>query len=93
MKTSRPAGKAAAPAESIADKPNETSDKSPGEGSADADGPSGDETPDKAASRKDRLEPRRAPQQTEAWKKPYAKRSGQEGVNRALDRVTGIKQL
>ena len=54
---------------------------------------SGDETPDKATSRKDRLEQRRAQQQTEAWKKQYAKRSGQEGVNRALDRVTGIKQL
>ena len=25
--------------------------------------------------------------------KKYAKRSGQEGINRALDRVTGIKQL
>ena len=43
--------------------------------------------------RKERLEQRRAEQQTEAWKKEYAKRSGQEGVNRALDRVTGIKQL
>ena len=44
-------------------------------------------------TRKERLEQRRAEQQTEAWKKEYAKRSGQEGVNRALDRKTGIKQL
>lgn len=44
-------------------------------------------------TRKARLEQRRAAQQTEAWKKEYAKRSGQEGVNRALDRKTGIKQL
>ena len=49
--------------------------------------------PDKPKSRQERLEQRRANQQTEAWKKEYAKRSGQEGVNRALDRVTGIKQL
>ena len=50
-------------------------------------------TPDEAPTSKERLEHRRAQQQTEAWKKEYAKRSGQEGVNRALDRVTGIKQL
>lgn len=49
--------------------------------------------PDEAPTSKERLEHRRAEQQTEAWKKEYAKRSGQEGVNRALDRVTGIKQL
>ena len=53
--------------------------------------------PDQAPTSKERLEHRRAQQQTEAWKKEYAKRSGQEGVNRALnralDRVTGIKQL
>ena len=49
--------------------------------------------PEEAKTRKERLEQRRAAQQTEAWKKQYAKRSGQEGVNRALDRVTGIKQL
>ena len=49
--------------------------------------------PDKPENRQERLEQRRASQQTEAWKKEYAKRSGQEGVNRALDRVTGIKQL
>ena len=49
--------------------------------------------PDKPENRQERLEQRRANQQTEAWKKEYAKRSGQEGVNRALDRVTGIKQL
>ena len=49
--------------------------------------------PDEAPTSKERLERRRVEQQTEAWKKQYAKRSGQEGVNRALDRVTGIKQL
>lgn len=49
--------------------------------------------PGEAKTRKERLEQRRTEQQTEAWKKEYAKRSGQEGINRALDRVTGIKQL
>lgn len=55
--------------------------------------PDGDGNPDEPKGRKERLEKRRAQQQTEAWKKEYAKRSGIEGVNRALDRVTGIKQL
>ena len=48
---------------------------------------------DQASTSRGRLERRRAAQQTEAWKKEYAKRSGQEGINRAVDRVTGIKQL
>ena len=56
-------------------------------------GPDGPGKPDEPKGRKERLEERRAQQQTEAWKKEYAKRSGIEGVNRALDRVTGIKQL
>lgn len=50
-------------------------------------------SPDKAKSRKERLEGHRTAQQTEVWKRDYAKRSGQEGMSRALDRVTGIKQL
>ena len=45
--------------------------------------------PDKPENWQDRLEQRRASQQTEAWKKEDAKRSGQEDVNRALNRVTG----
>jgi hypothetical protein len=57
------------------------------------DNSSATEGTDQPKNRKERLKQRRAQQQTEAWKKEYAKRSGQEGVNRALDRVTGIKRL
>ena len=88
-----PAKKAAAPAEPSAEEPAESSDRAPGEAPPSPEVPNGCASPDKASSRAERLEQRRAQQQTEAWKKQYAKRSGQEGVNRALDRVTGIKQL
>jgi hypothetical protein len=47
----------------------------------------------KEREQKQRLETRRQMQQEEAWKKRYAKRSGIEGLNRALDAVTGFKQL
>jgi hypothetical protein len=39
------------------------------------------------------LDKRRAEQETQEWKKEYAKRSGMEGVHEALDRITGIKNL
>ena len=39
---------------------------------------------------KERLAARREEQQTAEWKRPYAARSGIEGVHRALDAVTGI---
>lgn len=42
---------------------------------------------------KARLAERREQQQTEAWKKEYAQRSGIEGLNRALDVTTGCKEL
>ncbi len=43
--------------------------------------------------RKQRLEQRRQEQKTERWKNQYAQRSGIEGLNRALDCVTGFKRL
>lgn len=43
--------------------------------------------------RKKRLEARRKEEETQEWKDKYAKRSGIEGINRALDQVTGFKQL
>lgn len=51
--------------------------------------PSVEKPPSKAA----RLESRRKEEQTEEWKKEYAKRSGLEGVHRAVDRITGFKDL
>jgi hypothetical protein len=56
------------------------------------------ETPKHSSSKKERklkgrLAQRRQEQETSEWKKKYAKRSGIEGVNRALDAVTGFKQL
>ncbi len=42
---------------------------------------------------KERLAKRREQQEGAEWKKRYAKRSGIEGINRALDMVTGFKQL
>jgi hypothetical protein len=39
------------------------------------------------------LSQRRAEQETPEWKQEYAKRSGVEGVDEALDRITGIKDL
>ena len=44
-------------------------------------------------ARKERLEKRRIEQESEEWKRDYAKRSGIEGLNRALDQVTGFKRL
>jgi len=41
---------------------------------------------------KERLATRREEQETDEWKKRYAKRSGIEGLNRALDQVTGFKK-
>lgn len=43
--------------------------------------------------RKDRIEARRLEQETPEWKERYAARSGIEGLNRALDVVTGFKRL
>lgn len=43
--------------------------------------------------RKDRIEARRREQETPAWKERYAARSGIEGLNRALDMVSGFKRL
>jgi hypothetical protein len=43
--------------------------------------------------RKKRLAARRKEEETQEWKDKYAKRSGIEGINRALDQVTGFKQL
>lgn len=40
-----------------------------------------------------RIEQRRAAQQTLEWKERYAPRSGIEGVHEALDRTTGVKHL
>lgn len=40
-----------------------------------------------------RIEQRRAAQQTLEWKERYAPRSGIEGVHEALDRTTGVKRL
>lgn len=42
---------------------------------------------------KQRLQERRAQQETPEWRKVYATRSGIEGLHRALDVVTGFKQL
>lgn len=42
---------------------------------------------------KERLAQRRQKQGTPEWKQRYAKRSGIEGLNRALDAVTGFKNL
>jgi hypothetical protein len=42
---------------------------------------------------KARLAERREQQETEAWKREYAQRSGIEGLNRALDVATGCKEL
>ena len=39
------------------------------------------------------LERRRALEKTSSWQREYAKRSGGEGINEALDRTTGIKAL
>lgn len=47
----------------------------------------------KESESKKRLNDRREQQGTEKWKKDYASRSGIEGVNRALDVVTGLKEL
>lgn len=69
-----------------------TAKSSPAEGT-DPEHASPDSAPAVPKTKQERLEQRRAAQQTEAWKREYAKRSGLEGVNRALDRVTGIKQL
>lgn len=44
-------------------------------------------------ARRERLDERRALQETEEWKRLYAPRSGIEGVNRALDSTTGFKEL
>jgi len=46
-----------------------------------------------AKARKDRLDQRREQQETDEWKEQYAKRSGIEGLNRALDLKTGFKKL
>jgi hypothetical protein len=46
-----------------------------------------------AEATKSALDKRRAEQETQEWKKEYAKRSGLEGVHEALDRITGIKNL
>lgn len=43
--------------------------------------------------KKQRLQQRREAQETGEWKIAYATRSGIEGVNRALDAVTGFKRL
>jgi hypothetical protein len=43
--------------------------------------------------RKARLAQRRAEEETPEWRREYAQRSGIEGVNRALDATTGLKQL
>jgi hypothetical protein len=43
--------------------------------------------------RKARLAQRRTDQESEEWQERYAKRCGIEGLNRALDVVTGFKQL
>jgi hypothetical protein len=43
--------------------------------------------------RKERLAQRRTAQESAEWKQRYAKRCGIEGLNRALDVVTGFKQL
>lgn len=43
--------------------------------------------------KKQRLAQRREEQETEAWTSTYATRGGIEGVNRALDAVTGFKRL
>jgi hypothetical protein len=42
---------------------------------------------------KARLQTRRAEQETESWQAKYRPRSGIEGLHRALDAVTGMKQL
>ena len=42
---------------------------------------------------KARLAARREQQETDEWKRAYRERSGIEGINRALDATTGIKQL
>ena len=44
-------------------------------------------------ARKDRIDARRLEQETPEWKARYAARSGIEGLNRALDLVTGFKRL
>lgn len=47
----------------------------------------------KERERKARLAERREDQESDEWKQRYAKRSGIEGLNRALDVVTGFKKL
>jgi len=42
---------------------------------------------------KQRLAARRAEQETTEWRRAYAQRSGIEGLNRAVDATTGVKQL
>jgi len=44
-------------------------------------------------AKRERLDQRRALQETDEWKRRYAPRSGIEGVNRALDSTSGFKQL
>lgn len=44
-------------------------------------------------ARKERLQARREAEETEEWKKRYSPRAGIEGLNRALDQVTGFKRL
>jgi hypothetical protein len=46
-----------------------------------------------AEEKREKLNGRRAEQETPEWKREYAKRSGVEGVHEALDRMTGIKRL
>jgi hypothetical protein len=53
----------------------------------------GEETELRELSRREKLENRRAMEQTPEWKKEYRKRSGIEGVHEAVDRTTGIKEL
>ena len=47
----------------------------------------------KEKARKERLKERRDAEQTDEWKDEYAKRSGIEGLNRALDLTCGFKRL
>lgn len=47
----------------------------------------------KEKARKERLKKRREAEQTDEWKAKYAKRSGIEGLNRALDLTCGFKHL
>jgi hypothetical protein len=47
----------------------------------------------KEETKAQRIAARREAEKTKAWKEEYAKRSGIEGVNSALKRVTGLKRL